>query len=184
MSAQRDASSIPRYSLSAPSLGSSSPVSTTRTWYSNVPLDSLGVQRSESSSPTTSLLLQMWGHIPSSSARPVDSHLDPVADQVRTLRWLRVFTDPQFLRRTTGIVCGLAVLTCFVTVLLAMTNHFRTHEWVEEHPSYNWTEPVLSLVEDRWSMSNHRPINGGKNKGAALECLERVAEVNERILAR
>ncbi|KAH7962723.1 hypothetical protein HPB52_017670 [Rhipicephalus sanguineus] len=78
MYAQRYVSSLPRYSLSAPSLGSSSPAPVTRPGCTNTPIDSLGVQHSESSSPTTSLLLQMWGydqaHAPSSSGRAVDLH--------------------------------------------------------------------------------------------------------------
>ncbi|KAL1443946.1 hypothetical protein MTO96_030105 [Rhipicephalus appendiculatus] len=164
MYAQRDVPSLPRYSLSAPSLGSSSPAPATQTRCTNPPLDSLGVQHSESSSPTTSLLLQMWGHVPSSNGRAVDSHLELVADGAGAHQWLRVITDLQFLRRTTGIVCGLAVLTCLVAVLLTVTNHFRTHDWVDEHAWDNRTEPVLSLVADRWSMSNRRPADGGKNQ--------------------
>ncbi|KAH7962362.1 hypothetical protein HPB52_015702 [Rhipicephalus sanguineus] len=154
MYAQRDVLSLPLYSLSAPSLGSRSPAPATRTWCTNTPLDSLGVQHSESSSPTTSLLLQMWGHVPCSSGRAVELHPDLVADEAGAPKWLRVITDLHFLRRTTVIVCGLAVLTCFVAVLLTAANQLRTHEWVDEHAWDNWTEPVLSLVEDHWSMSN------------------------------
>ncbi|KAH7961613.1 hypothetical protein HPB52_010849 [Rhipicephalus sanguineus] len=167
MYAQRYVSSLPRYSLSAPSLGSSSPAPATRPGCINTPIDSLCVQHSESSSPTTSLLLQMWGydqaHAPSSSGRAVDLHAD-LADEAGTPQWLRVVTDLQFLRRTTVTVCGLAVLTCFVAVLLTAANQLRTHEWVDEHVSDNWTKPVRSLVEDRWLMSYRSPTDVGKNQ--------------------
>lgn len=162
---------LPRCSLSAPALGSACPAPAHRVDYTKTPVTSQSTQYSESSSPTTSLLLHMWGydqtHAPPSSGRITDNP-DLITGDAGAPQWLHVMSDITFFRKATGLVLGLAILACFVAILLTAASQFRTKEWVKEPAWDNWTEPVLSLIEERSSTPISRTVDDGKGRRAGL----------------
>ncbi|KAL1423950.1 hypothetical protein MTO96_020743 [Rhipicephalus appendiculatus] len=157
MYSRRHVSAFLRSSLSAPALGSSSPSQALRVWYTRSPVESPGAQHSESSSPTTSLLLHMWGydqaHAPPGSGRAGDCPDLILSGEAATPQWMGITSDQSFFRKVTGLVFALAVLACCAAIMLSARGRLRPREVVDERVSDNSAKPML------WPVQKSPPVH-------------------------
>ncbi|KAK8762064.1 hypothetical protein V5799_026671 [Amblyomma americanum] len=148
-------------SISAPALGQVPWTFPSRIWYNRRSSDSPSDERSGASSPTTSLLLYMWGydeaHAPTRTAVP-GGYPGLLTSTSEALQRRRLSSDAYVFRRTTALVFGLAVVTCFAGLVLTAGSRFRTGTAIGEH-SGNSTRPVLSAEEERSLLSFLRPMD-------------------------
>lgn len=147
---RRNVSALLRSSLSAPALGSAYPALPLRVWYTKTPVE----PHSGSSSPTTSLLLHMWGYDqahapPPSSGRGGDCPDLLLDGEEGTPQWLGITSDQSFFRKVTGLVFGLAVLACCTAIMISAGGRLRPRELVDERAWANSTEPMISPMRDR-----------------------------------
>ncbi|KAK8788742.1 hypothetical protein V5799_021483 [Amblyomma americanum] len=156
-------------SISAPALGKVPWTFPSRIWYNRRSSDSTSAERSGASSPTTSLLLYMWGydeaHAPTRNAVP-GGYPDLLTNTSGARQRRRLSSDAFFFRRTTALVFGLAVVTCFAGLLLTAGSRFRAGT-----ANGSTTRPVLSAEEERSLLPFLRPMDKveGGAVGSALQ---------------
>ncbi|KAK8779222.1 hypothetical protein V5799_019439 [Amblyomma americanum] len=149
-------------------MGSASPATPVRAWYARTPTDTSSAQHSGASSPTTSLLLHMWGyddtHAP--PRRPGVGGFRDSDDAGGSPQWRRLVTDTSFVRRAAALVFGLAIVASLIAALFTTGSHLRLIEDAAEDPADNSTEPVLSLVEQHPPFPLRLPVDGSPDDGA------------------
>ncbi|KAL1423948.1 hypothetical protein MTO96_020741 [Rhipicephalus appendiculatus] len=173
MYGRRHISALLRSSLSAPALGSTSPAQALRVWYTRSPVESPGAQHSESSSPTTSLLLHMWGydqaHAPPRSGRAADCPDLILSGDAATPQWLGITSDQSLFRKVTGLVFALAVLACCVVIMLSAGRRLRPREVVDERASVNSAMPIRSPVRNSPPVHFRRRADGVEGGNAGIQ---------------
>ncbi|KAK8788743.1 hypothetical protein V5799_021484 [Amblyomma americanum] len=155
-------------SISAPALGREPPSFPERIWYRKPSSDPRSGEHSGASSPTTSLLLYMWGydetHAPNRNREP-GGYPDLLTTTSGSLYRRRVASDASFFRRVTALVFGLAVVACFAALLLTAGSRFRPDTAVGASVE-NSTDPVLTLGERHLPFLPRQPVQDVKGAAA------------------